>query len=145
VTTRAVTDPLRAAQTALAALGARSVALVTPYVASVTGPIRAAFEAAGLSVPAITSFDEKSEARVARIDPASTVAAALAVGRAAPSDAVFLSCTNLRTLEIIDTLEDALDRPVLSSNLCLAWHMARLAGAPVSDTAPCRLFRHGLP
>ncbi len=44
-------------------------------------------------------------------------------------DALFLSCTNLRTLPVIAALEETIGLPVLASNTVLAWHMARLAGA----------------
>ena len=76
---------------------------------------------------------------MARIDPASIRAAALSVG--AGADAVFLSCTNLRTLDIIEDLETDLGKPVLSSNQVLAWHMAKLAGISDGCSGPGRLFQ----
>ena len=123
-----VTNPLSAVLAGLTALKARRVAMVTPYIESVTAPMREVLIASGFTVPATVSFDEAIEARVARIDPASIVAAALEVGKA-DVDAVFLSCTNLRTLGIIDEIEHALDKPVISSNQALAWHMAQISGA----------------
>ena len=135
---RAVTDPLSAAFAALRALEARSVAIVSPYIESVAEPIRRAFEAAGFAVPAALSFGEEVEARVARIDAASVRTAARQAA-ASGAEAIFLSCTNLRTLDVIAQLEPELGRPVLSSNQVLAWHMARLAGAPLSEAAPGRL------
>ncbi len=138
--TGAVTDPLTAAFAALAALGARSVALVSPYVDSVAAPVRRAFETAGYAMPATLSFGEEAEARVARIAPAALRAAARGAA-ASGADAVFLSCTNLRTLDVIDDLEAELGCPVLSSNLVLAWHMAMLSGAPLSESAPGQLSR----
>lgn len=140
VATPAVTDPLTAVRAALAALGARRLAIVSPYIASVHEPIRRAFEAGGLAVPATLSFGEESEAKVARIDAASVREAARAVAGQAEVDAVFLSCTNLRTLDVIDEIEARLGLPVLSSNQALAWHMARLSGAPLASDAPGRLF-----
>ncbi|MDE4173379.1 aspartate/glutamate racemase family protein [Phaeobacter sp. PT47_59] len=137
--TARVTDPLSAALAALEALDARSLAIVSPYVESVSAPVRRAFETRGHDVPATVSFGEEVEARVARIDPASIRAAAVSVGQEA--DAVFLSCTNLRTLDIIDGLEAELGKPVLSSNQVLAWHMARLAGVEAGITGPGQVFR----
>ncbi len=139
---RHVTDPLTAAVAACDAMGIRSLALVSPYVASVADPLRAAFARGGVAVPVSVSFGEKIEARVARIDPGSIREAALSVGGAAEAEAVFLSCTNLRTFGIIDDLEQRLGKPVLASNQVLAWHMARLAGGPELPDAPGRLFRH---
>ncbi len=41
---------------------------------------------------------------------------------------MFLSCTNLRTVGMLDALEARLGKPAISSNQALAWHMASLAG-----------------
>lgn len=135
-----VTDPLSAARAAFSHLGIRTVAIVSPYIESVAQPIRAAFAAAGLDVPVAVSFGEKVEARVARIDPRSIREAALHAAERSGAECLFLSCTNLRTLGVIDELEAKTGRPVLSSNLVLAWHMARLAGIATAPDAPGRLF-----
>ncbi|MCF2905630.1 aspartate/glutamate racemase family protein [Octadecabacter sp. CECT 8868] len=134
--TRAVTNPLSAAIAAFTALNVKSVAIVSPYIASVATPIQIAFEDAGFNVPATLSFGEEIEANVARIDPASIHAAAMQIGRSPEVEAVFLSCTNLRTLDIIDDLEQSLGRPVVSSNQALAWHMSQIGSAPLSPDAP---------
>ncbi|RDC71225.1 Asp/Glu racemase [Rhodovulum sp. 12E13] len=143
----AVTDPLTAAFAALGALRARSVSIVSPYIDSVARPIRRAFEGAGFDVTAALSFGEEVEARVARIDP-DAVRDAARRAAASGGEAIFLSCTNLRTLEVIDGLEAELGRPVLSSNQVLAWHMACLGRARLSADAPgclSRLVPSGLP
>lgn len=139
--TKGVANPLSGALGALNKVDAQRVALVTPYIDSVVAPLRAAFEAHGFTVPATLSFGEEMEEKVARIDPASIRAAALAVGHDPDVDAVFLSCTNLRTLDIIDDLEATLGKPVLSSNQVLAWQMAELAGGAALANPPGRLFR----
>ncbi len=131
VQTRAVTDPLTAARAHCHALGLARIGIVSPYIPSVAEPIRAAFEAAGIAVPATLSFGEEVEARVARIAPASIAEAARTLARRAPLDGLFLSCTNLRTLDLLDPLAAELGIPVLSSNRCLAWHMA--SGSVASD------------
>jgi len=143
VNTHNVANPLTASIAALKAVGARRVAIVSPYIDTVATPIRHAFERAGFDVPATLSFGEEVEARVARIDPASIYSAGLAVAAQAQVDAVFLSCTNLRTLDIIDPLEQALGIPVISSNQALAWHMAQNTGAPLAADAPGRLMQVG--
>jgi len=133
---RTVTDPLTAALAHCRALGLARIGIVSPYIASVAEPIRAAFEAQGIAVPGTLSFGEEVEARVARIAPSSIADAARDLARRNHLEGMFLSCTNLRTLDIIDPLTQELGLPVLSSNQCLAWHMAVLSG---SD---CKL-RHG--
>lgn len=128
VQTRAVTDPLTAAFAACRELGLSRIGIVSPYVASVAAPIREAFEAAGIAVPATLSFGEEVEARVARIAPASISEAARTLARSSRLDGLFLSCTNLRTLDILASLEAELNLPVISSNQVLGWHMAQLSG-----------------
>ena len=128
--TRAATDPLTAALAKCRVLGLTRIGIVSPYIASVATPIRAAFESAGITVPATLSFGEEVEAKVARIAPASIANAARALARQAELDGIFLSCTNLRTRDILAPLSVELGLPVLSSNQCLGWHMASLCGMP---------------
>ena len=138
---RHVTNPLTASVAAFARLGLGRIAFVSPYIAEVSTPLAEAFERAGLEIRKRLSFCERTEAQVARIDPASVYAAALEAGRAADVEAVFLSCTNLRTLDVIDSAEAVLGKPVVSSNQALAWHMATLAGAGLAPDAPGGLMR----
>ncbi|MEP2531969.1 Asp/Glu racemase [Shimia sp.] len=137
----AVTDPLTASLAACKALDLSTLGMVTPYIDSVSEPVRNAFQSAGIAVPYIVSFGEAGEERVARIDAASIRAAALDVGRSDQVQGVFLSCTNLRTLDVIDDIEQTLGKPVLSSNLSLVWHMAQLSGAPMAPDAPGAINR----
>ena len=75
-----------------------------------------------------------------RISGASVMEAATELVRGAQVDGIFLSCTNLRTLDLITQLEAALNMLVLSSNLVLAWHLAQLSGNPEALSGPGRLF-----
>lgn len=136
-----VTNPLTAATAALRALGVHRLGIVSPYVASVAGPIRAGFEAAGFDVPTTLSFGEAQEANVARIAAHSICDAARHVAGTEDLEGLFLSCTNLRTLDVIDQLEQELGLPVVSSNQALAWHMAWLAGISRLQAPVGRLLR----
>ena len=143
VRTRHVTNPMTATLAALAHLGVRSVALVSPYTPAVAAGLQRTLEAGGIAVPRAISFGEEVEANVARIDPASIRAAAQEAATHPEVQAVFLSCTNLRTLDVIAPLERDLGIPVLGSNLALAWHMARLAGADQRLRYGCALTGAG--
>jgi len=125
-----VTEPVSALVAACAALGVGRLAFLSPYIEEVSATLRGALAARGVDSPVFGSFEEGDDARVARIAPESIAAGALALGAAPEAEAVFLSCTNLRTLDVIDRIEAELGKPVLSSNQVLAWHMARLAGLP---------------
>ena len=135
-----VTNPLSAVIAALRALGVVRVAMVTPYVKEVSTPMRKALEAEGISVVSAVSFDQHEDWTVARITEASTHAAMLEVGRAGGVQAIFTSCTNLRTFNAIEPVEEALGLPVVSSNQALLWDMLRHANVDARGWGPGRLF-----
>ncbi len=135
------TDPLTAIKAALQALGARRIGFLTPYVAEVSRAMRQNLEASGLEIAAFGSFEQSEERVVARIAPESVLRSILDVGGAAECDAVFASCTNLRTLDVIEAAEDALGKPIIASNQALAWHMLRLAGIGDAPAGLGRLFQ----
>lgn len=135
-----VTDPLSGLLAACTHLGVRRLGFVTPYVADVSAAMRAVLEANGLEIAGFGSFEQIEEAVVARIDEASTLTAIRDVAAMAPADAIFASCTNLRSFGIIERAEAELGIPVLTSNLVLAWHMLTLARAPTAGAGPGRLF-----
>ncbi|MFQ3623063.1 MAG: Asp/Glu racemase [Acetobacteraceae bacterium] len=124
----AVSDPVTAALAALRALGARRVALLTPYTRAITLALREKLMARGLEIPAVGSFEEEDDAVVARITPDSVMEAVLRLGAHEACEAVFVSCTSLRVAAIVEAAEAHLGRPVTSSNHALAWHLLRLAG-----------------
>ncbi len=130
----ACTSPMAAAFAAFGALGCRRIALLTPYVEEINQAMRAHLEQGGFSVPAMGSFNEEDDRKAARITPDSLRRAALELGRLEQVDAVFVSCTSLRLVEVIERLEAELGKPVTSSNHAMAWHCLRLAG--VEDTLP---------
>lgn len=122
-----VTDPLRAAIAYAQHHGLSKLALLSPYIDEVNIPLRAAFAEAGLSTDVFGTFGEAEEARVARISEASILEAAMALGQDETVDGVFLSCTNLKTRNVLPRLQERLGKPVFSSNSALSWHMKNCA------------------
>jgi len=134
-----VTEPVSALVAACQALGVTSLGFVSPYIEEVNNTLRGVLADRGITSPVFGSFNEGIDANVARIDGPSLIAAAKKIG-ASDVDAVFMSCTNLRTLDVIDQIEEALGKPVLASNQVLAWHMAKLAGLETKGLGPGRLY-----
>lgn len=124
-----VTNPLRAATACAAHLGVSRFAVVSPYIEEVNVPLRAGFARAGISTEVFGTFAEGNDSNVVRISTQSVVDAAVRLGADTAVDAVFLSCTNLRTQQAIPLIEAAIGKPVLSSNQALAWHLRNLIGA----------------
>ncbi len=132
--TARVTDPLAAIIAAARHVGARRLGFVTPYVAEVSARMWRKLEEAGLEIAGFGSFEEANDHVVARITEASILKAVERVARMAPCDAILISCTNLRCLNILDDMEARTGLAVISSNQALAWHMLQLAG--ISDSLP---------
>lgn len=128
-----VTNPLHSLVTQCQARGAKNLGLLSPYIASVSQTLRDELSNCGIHTPVFGSFDEAEEAKVAKISPTSIRDAAIDIGRSPLVDSVFLSCTNLRTLDVIPEIEAELGKPVFSSNQVLAWNMARLAGIQIGQ------------
>ena len=136
-----VTTPVTAAFAALDALGIRRAAVLTPYTGDVNAILHRYLTEGGLEIPVLGGFGEPDDARVARISPASLTAAIRRLIAEADVDGVFVSCTAIRLLSQIETLERALGLPVTSSNQALIWHMLRLAGSEARPDGLGRLFR----
>jgi maleate isomerase len=138
-----VATPLDAVVAACGTLGLNRLALLSPYVEEVSETLRAALAGQGVATPVFGSFAEPSEPAVARIAPEAVFDAARTLGADPSVDGVFLSCTNLPTLPVIEALEQALGKPVMSSNQALAWAMARAAGLAAMPAPVGLLHRHG--
>lgn len=130
----ACTTPITAALAGLRALGARRIALLTPYVRGVSEWMSGYIEQRDIQVVRAGSFDHANDNEVARIDAASIRNAVLDLGASEKVDAVFVSCTSLRVAEQVVQLEQELGKPVLSSNYAMAWHALRLAN--IHDRLP---------
>jgi maleate isomerase len=145
------TNPISAVLAAMEALGARRIAVITPYNAQVTTGIVSLLEERGLDVAAAGSFLEESDATVARITETAVADAvremvANSAGDldAEALDAVFVSCTSLRAYGVAADLESELGVAVVSSNLAFGWHLLRLAGINDQLEGLGRLFSLGL-
>ncbi len=135
------TTPITAGKAALASLGVRRLALLTPYLEEINEVLREHLQDAGFQVPVMGSFNNGDDTEVARIDLDSIAAAALELGREPEVDGVFVSCTNLRLAERVEALEAVLGKPVTSSCHAMAWHALRLAGCVDALPHRGRLFQ----
>jgi len=124
--TLACTSPITAAMAGMTALGLKRIALLTPYVQSINDMMRSYIEARGVAVPIMGSFNNSNDDEVARISLESTRAAAIDLGKSEHVDGIFVSCTSIRTIDIICEVEGAIGKPMLASNPAQAWHLLRL-------------------
>jgi maleate isomerase len=129
------TTPTTAALAAFAAIGMRRIAVLTPYPDAVNQRVYQYLSSRGLEVAAFGSFQLATDPATAAVAPDSIAEAARALdGRGI--DGIFISCTALRAVAVIERLEAELGKPVVTSNQAMAWHALRLCG----DAAPVAGF-----
>jgi len=134
------TNPISAAFAAFDALGAKRIAVLTPYRRDVNEIVRDYITAKGYAVPVFGSFNEQDDGVVSRIDAASVRNAVRTVVKGRAVDAVFVSCTSVRLVDSVAEIEAECGLPVTSSNHALAWHCLRLAGISATRPELGRLF-----
>lgn len=122
---------------ALNAVAAQRISVATAYEPWLNARTQQYLEAAGFEVLAIEGFGTQAHAA---ITPERVAALARQVDRAG-AQAIFIGCSNLRTLEIIETLEQELGKPVVTSNQASMWSMLRLIGHRDAVAGAGRLFR----
>jgi len=137
------TDPITAVKAACGLLGVRKLGFVSPYVAEVSLAMQDLLENSGFAITAFGSFEQREEAVVARISLQSVYDAICRLGESEDVDAVFASCTNLRSFEVIEKAEATIGKAVITSNQALAWHMISLSSLPTTSMGPGKLFNVG--
>ncbi len=111
---------------ALAEIGARRIAVVTPYTKSVTDSLEDFLGEAGIAVLGRAYLGLTREIWRVPYRDVVDMARSAVVGDV---DALFISCTNLPTYDVIPQLEAELRLPVLSANQVTMWAALRAIGA----------------
>ncbi|RLG43045.1 MAG: hypothetical protein DRN78_02500 [Thermoproteota archaeon] len=101
-------------------LSVEKVAVATPYIDEVNEKEREFLEANGFQVVNIKGLQIEENLEIGRQPPEVAYRLAKDVDRP-EAEAVFISCTNFRTIEVIAALEADLGKPVLSSNTATLW------------------------
>lgn len=116
---------------AMQVFGAKTVSLGTPYVQFVNETEVEVIERGGVKVVAWYGLElgETQEERrgIGRVPPESLFRLVRYIDRP-ESDLIFLSCTNLATIDMLDALEREVGKPVISSNQCTFWASLRRLG-----------------
>lgn len=122
-----VTTPLSAARAAFRALGVGRIAVLTPYVDEVNEMIVDHLEMEGTRVLRLATFALDTDAQMWSVPPEAIERAVLDMDLSGV-EAVFVSCTALRSSLAIAPLERALGLPVVVSNQAMLWEMLQAGG-----------------
>jgi len=118
---------------ALRALNVKKVAVCTPYVDFVNESETSFLQDYGfevLSMHGLQLGETQAERRgIGRVPPQHVWRMAREADRP-DADAIFISCTNLATFDVLQQIEDDLGKPVIISNQATVWACLRMLGLP---------------
>ena len=122
-----VTTPITSAIKAFNKMNVKKIAVFTPYPESVNKTISEYLIKKNINVMSFSTFNLDLDVDFARVDPKylSEILTKLNINDA---DALFVSCTALPALEILDGVEKKINKPVFSSNQTLIWDTIRSVG-----------------
>ena len=122
-----VTTPITSAIKAFNKMNVKKIAVFTPYPESVNNTISEYLIKKNINVTSFSTFNLDLDVDFARVDPKylSEILTKLNINVA---DALFVSCTALPALEILDEVEKKINKPVFSSNQTLIWDTIRSVG-----------------
>ena len=115
-----VTAPSTAALNALKRKNINKISIVTPYIKSVNDDVVNFFKNNNFEITSNTYFDIESDADIGKVDQDQLFEILSTIDHK-NAEALFVSCTSLPVLNIIEKLEQKLNMTVLSSNQALIW------------------------
>ena len=128
------TTAAQAVTSALDATGIRRLVLLSPYEPKLNADEIAYLGAAGYTVLHDVALDQPHGGDAYPSITPETWCELTIQARRAEADGYLLSCSNIRSIEAVEPLETALDRPVVTSNQAVLWYACRCAG--VADPLP---------
>ena len=115
-----VTTPITSTIKALRKLGIEKISIFTPYTKMINDSVVGYFKKENIIINSLTYFDIDSDLDIGKVDE-TYLFEVLSKIDLEDSDALFVSCTALPVLSIIEKLEEKLNKIVLSSNQTLIW------------------------
>ena len=135
-----VITPITSAVKALKHLNLKKISVFTPYPRAINEKVINYFKNEGFAIQSFASFNLDSDLDIGKIDP-KYLLEVLTKMDTIDAEALFISCTALPALEIIQELENRIKKIVLSSNQALIWDSIRSVGYNSSIEGYGKLLR----
>ena len=135
-----VTTPITSAIKALKAFNINKVSVFTPYTKSINDSVINYFNKENIAVNGLTYFDIESDLDIGKVDE-EYLFEVLSKINLEDSEALFVSCTALPVLSIIDKFEKKMNKIILSSNQTLIWESLNAIGYKNSIEGFGKLFK----
>ncbi len=127
-----------AAVLALRHLGVRKLSVAAPYEDETCDKLRAFLRGSGFEVVSLKNLG-LSGTDIGAV-PGERVYELGKQAMESEADGLLISCTAFRTIEILDTLEQDIGKPVVSANQATMWHALRTAGLHTRMAGLGRLY-----
>ena len=121
------TSIITAVLNALRTFGATRVAVATPYLDEINQQEADYMAAAGFEITNIQGLNLEKDSDMIRVRPEFLAEFAASVDTP-DADALFISCGALRSLDIIEALEQKVGKPIICSNQAMMWDVLCRAG-----------------
>ena len=119
-----VVTPISATIKALMYLKVDKIAVLTPYPQKVNKTIFDYITKNNIEITSFSSFNLEYDNDIANVDPKFLIETINKVNHK-NADAVFISCTALRAVEVLDKIEEQISKYVISSNQAMIWDCLR--------------------
>ena len=136
-----VTTPSTAAVNALKRLGLKRISIFTPYSKALNDEVVDYFKKENFEITTNSYFDISNDLDIGKVDE-NYLYETLCEMDLGEAEALFISCTALPALSIIDKLEKKLNKIVLSSNQVLIWDTLQSIGKRDRIEGFGRLFKN---
>ena len=136
-----VTTPITSAIKAINKMKIKKISVFTPYPETVNKTVFEYFSKENIEVLSFSSFNLDSDLEIGKVDPnyLFEILTKMDTGKA---EALFVSCTALPILKILDQVETKIKKTVLSSNQALIWDSIRSVGYKNPVAGYGKLFRN---
>jgi maleate isomerase len=136
-----VTTPITAAIKALKKLNINKISIFTPYTNEINNSVVEYFKNENFEINELSYFDIPSDLDIGKVDD-KYLFDVLSKIDVSDSDALFVSCTALPVLSLINDLEKKLGKFVVSSNQALIWDSLNQVNSNINVVGYGKLFNN---
>ena len=136
-----VSTPITAAIKGMKKLGIKNLSIFTPYTSEINDSVADFFNKENFKINDMNYFDIASDLDIGKVD-SNHLFSVLKKIDLSKSDALFVSCTALPVLSLINDLEKELNKPVITSNQALIWDCLELINSNNNIEGFGRLFKN---
>ena len=136
-----VTTPITAAIKAFNYLGIKKIAVLTPYPKDVNETVFNYLNKNNLTIDSFSSFNLEYDSEIAQVSLES-LQKEIAKINLSNVDGLFVSCTALKIVDVLDKIEKLQNTTIISSNQAIIWDCLRSVGIDTKIKGYGKLFEN---